>query len=92
MLLWLFKLEAFKMVSSELYNNELAKETASGLQTLQTLNDLYLLELSQAFAQAIDAGMIEPRTTESSDSKWVFRVEFCPRHQMLLLPVCPLCG
>ena len=77
------------MSSSKPYKKELEKETASAEPTLATLNDLYSLELSQTFAQAIEAGMIEPFGKE--EKLWAFRLEFCPQHQMVLLPTCPGC-
>ena len=68
--------------------NESAKETASGQPTLQTMNDLYSLELSQVLLQAMDAGMLQP---EESGDGWVFHVPMCPTHLMVNLPKCLMC-
>ena len=54
-------------------------------------SELILLELSQAFAQAIEAGMIKP-DGRALVGNWTFRLEFCPDRQMVLLPTCPGCG
>jgi len=78
------------MASSARSRSESERETASAEPNLQTLNDLYSLELSQAFAQAIEAGMINH--FGETDGIQAFRVEFCPQHQMVLLPTCPGCG
>lgn len=79
------------MSFSKLSKSESEKETASAGQTLATMNDLYSLELSQAFAQAIEAGMF-PDPIEQNENLWAFRLEFCPQHQMVLLPTCLGCG
>lgn len=77
------------MSSSKPCKKESEKGTADAGQTLASLNDLYSLELSQAFAQAVEAGMIQP---EVKTETWAFHIEFCPQHQMVLLPTCPGCG
>lgn len=51
---------------------------------------LLLLELSDALAKAIEAGMID--YFDISDGAQVFEIKFCPQHQMVLLPTCPGCG
>lgn len=70
--------------------SELGKETADAGQTFQSLNDLYLLELSQACAQAVEAGMITPEV--KAENLWAFQFDFCPQHQLALLPSCPACS
>lgn len=59
-------------------------------QTLAKMNDLYSLELSQAFAQAIEAGMLRP-ILEMPTGRQRFDITFCPYHQMVVLPTCPGC-
>lgn len=76
------------MKSSRDFSNESAKETASGQPNLQTMNDLYSLELSQVLLQAMDAGMLQP---EESGDGWVFHVPMCPTHLMVNLPKCLMC-
>jgi len=78
------------MASSKHSKKESAKATGSDTQNLQNLNDLYSLELSQAFAQAIEAGLIRPTYADAGISR--FQIEFCPQHQMVLLPTCAACG
>lgn len=79
------------MDSSSPYKNESAKAMANVEQTLQTMNDLYLLELSQALAQAVEAGMLNPILT-MPNGRQRFDITFCAEHQMVVLPACPLCG
>ena len=76
------------MKSSRVSSNESAKETASGQPSLQTMNDLYSLELSQVLLQAMDAGMIEP---EASDDGWIFHVPMRRAHMMVNLPKRLMC-
>ena len=76
------------MKSSRDFSNESAKETAKERPSLQTMNDLYSLELSQVLLQAMDAGMLQP---EESGDGWIFHVPMCPRHQMVNLPKCLMC-
>src|SRR5262245_7903680 len=55
---------------------------------LNTMNDLYSLELSQVLLQAMDAGMIEP---EASDDGWIFHVPMRRAHMMVNLPKRLMC-
>lgn len=76
------------MRSSKTFSNESAKATGKEQLNLQTMNDLYSLELSQVLLQAMDAGMIEP---EASGDGWVFHVPMCGAHMMVSLPKCLMC-
>lgn len=51
---------------------------------------LMVLELSHALIMCMEAGMIKPTVTK--ENLWAFRLEFCPQHQMVLLPTCLGCG
>lgn len=61
-----------------------------GLVLIAPPSELISLELSQAFAQAIEAGLISP-IGRYKDDKLTFAIDFCPQHQMVLLPTCPGC-
>jgi hypothetical protein len=76
------------MKSSRDFSNESAKATGKEQPSLQTMNDLYSLELSQVLLQAVDAGMIEP---EASGDGWIFHVPMCATHMMVSLPKCLMC-
>ena len=76
------------MKSSRDFSNESGEDTASGQPNLQTMNDLYSLELSQVLLQAVDAGMLEP---EASGDGWVFHVPMCRAHMIVSLPKCLMC-
>jgi len=76
------------MKSSRDFSNESAKATGKEQPSLQTMNHLYSLELSQVLLQAVDAGMIEP---EASGDGWIFHVPMCAAHMMVSLPKCLMC-
>lgn len=76
------------MSSSKTLVNGSARETESAQPTLQSMNDLYSLELSQVLMQAVEAGMLQP---EEGESGWIFQIEMCPAHQMVSLPKCLMC-
>jgi len=76
------------MKSSRDFSNESAKATGKEQPSLQTMNDLYSLELSQVLLQAMDAGMLEP---EASPDGWIFHVPMCRAHMMVNLPKCLMC-
>jgi len=76
------------MKSSRTSSNESAKATANERPSLQTMNDLYSLELSQVLLQAAEAGMLQP---EESGDGWIFHVPMCARHMMVSLPKCLMC-
>lgn len=76
------------MKSSRTSSRESAEGTASGQPNLQTMKDLYSLELSQVLLQAVDAGMLQPEETAVG---WMFHVPMCPVHQMVNLPRCLMC-
>ena len=76
------------MKSSRASSRESAEGTANGQPNLQTMNDLYSLELSQVLLQAMDAGMLEP---EASPDGWIFHVPMCRAHMMVNLPKCLMC-
>lgn len=76
------------MRSSSGFSNESAKATGNGQPSLQTMNDLYSLELSQVLLQAVDAGMLQP---EETGEGWMFHIPMCPAHQMVNLPRCLMC-
>ena len=76
------------MKSSRISPNESAKATAKERPNLQTMNDLYSLELSQVLLQAADAGMLKP---EEAGDVLIFHVPMCPAHMMVSLPKCLMC-
>jgi hypothetical protein len=76
------------MKSSRDCSNESAKAMGNGQPNLQTMNDLYSLELSQVLLQAVDAGRLQP---EERDGGGVFHVSMCPTHAMVNLPKCLMC-
>jgi len=76
------------MRSSKTFSNESAKGTAKEQPNLQSMNDLYSLELSQVLLQAVDAGMLQP---EEWNDGWIFHVPMCRTHMMVSLPKCPMC-
>jgi hypothetical protein len=76
------------MKSSRNFSNESGKATGKEQPSLQTMNDLYSLELSQVLLQAVDAGMLQP---EETGDGWIFHVPMCPAHQMVNLPKCLMC-
>jgi hypothetical protein len=76
------------MKSSRNFSNESAKATGKEQPNLQTMNDLYSLELSQVLLQALDAGMLQP---EEWDDGWIFHVPMCRTHMMVSLPKCLMC-
>lgn len=76
------------MKSSKTFSNESAKATAKEQPSLQSMSDLYSLELSQVLLQAVDAGMLQP---EEWDDGWIFHVPMCRTHMMVNLPKCLMC-
>ena len=76
------------MKLSRSFSSESAKATEKERPSLQTMNDLYSLELSQVLLQAVDAGMLQP---EETGDGWVFHVSMCPAHAMVNLPKCLMC-
>ena len=78
------------MDSSGTYKKESAKATGGDGLTLRNMNELYLLELSQALAQAVVAGIV---AVEVDGNSWAFpSLRMCAEHQMVVAPTCPLCG
>jgi hypothetical protein len=79
-----------QMDSSGTYKKESAKATGGDGLTLRNMNELYSLELSQALAQAVVAGIV---VVEVDGNSWAFpSLRLCIEHQMLLAPSCPFCG
>lgn len=76
------------MKSSRTSSRESAEGTANGQPNLQTMNDLYSLELSQVLLQAVNAGMLQPQEREGA---WIFQISMCPAHAMVNLPKCLMC-
>ena len=76
------------MKSSRNFSNESAKATEKEQPSLQTMSDLYSLELSQVLLQAADAGMLQP---EANGDGWIFHVPMCGAHMMVSLPKCLMC-
>lgn len=81
--------EALAMDSLGNSSLESAKVTEGGELILQTMSDLYSLELSAALLQAADAKMIAP--VETTPTMLKFYVSVCRIHQMMMLPACPMC-
>lgn len=79
------------MVSSSHFKNASEKETGVGVLNLQTLNDLFLIELSQTFAQAIEAKILLPHEMDELKNTGIFVVRFCYGHQMVMSPTCSIC-
>lgn len=78
------------MDSSKICKKESAKATGGDALTLRKMSDLYLLELSQALAQAVVAGIVP---VEIDGNSWAFpSLRVCAEHQMVIAPTCPLCG
>ena len=56
--------------------------------SLQTMNDLYCVDLSALLQEMEKAGIVRP---EVDGDALFFRIPICPDHRLAILPVCLLC-
>jgi len=77
------------MDSLEFSSNGVEKEQVNGQVNLQTINDVLSLDMSDSLMQAVDEGLlaIEPQ----NETKGVIHVPICLQHQLVILPMCPMC-
>ncbi|MCG3159723.1 MAG: hypothetical protein JMDDDDMK_00738 [Acidobacteria bacterium] len=57
-------------------------------KTLQTMSDLYSLDLSDCLQRMRTAGLLTP---ERDGDEIIYRIPVCPEHLLVNLPVCLVC-
>ncbi len=63
-------------------------DTENAHPNLQTMSDLYCVDLSALLQEMEKAGIVRP---EADGDALIFHIPICPQHRLAILPVCLLC-
>lgn len=61
---------------------------ASVSPNLQTMSELWCVDLSALLQEMEKAGIVQP---EPDGDQLVFHIPICPAHRLAILPICLLC-
>ena len=63
-------------------------DTDAAKLSLQTMSELWCVDLSALLQEMEKAGIVRP---EVDGEQLVFHVPICPQHRLAILPICLLC-
>ena len=76
------------MKSSKRSSGDQDADMANVSPNLQTMNELYCVDLSALLQTMEKAGLVSP---QDDAGELVFRIPICPTHRLAILPICLLC-